>query len=362
MSDSQSNSRKSLSLEEFIALNDEIASLLKAGVPLNLGLSGFSNSVSGQLSRVSADLAKAVDRGESLGHALDAIQTETPVAYRAILEAGMESGRLSEAVESLADHARSLQSTRDQIKLATIYPTIVVAFAYGLFWFFAAYLAPRANLLTTQLTDRKTGWTLATDRAAELMSTLGLYPLILLFGFLVWIQIPHRFSSRIAVLNFRGLQLLPGIRQARRFWILSDFSEFAARLMQYDVPAPRALQLAAETTGNQQLIADAGRISADLNTGESLGTSIDSAKSIPSLMKWMLKVADRQSAMICTFRQLADHYRRKAIVRTERIQLIFPIAATIFIGGGITLLYSLAIFAPIAELLHQLGQETFSGN
>ena len=60
---------KQIALEDLIALNDEIASLVRAGVPLELGLSGFASSVSGRLRRLTDGLAERMKAGASLSAA-----------------------------------------------------------------------------------------------------------------------------------------------------------------------------------------------------------------------------------------------------------------------------------------------------
>ena len=92
--------------DQFIALNEEITSLLRAGIPLSLGLHGFSSSVSGRLRVYSRALADEIDRGKLLHDALAAVDQKMPTTYQAILAAGAESGQLADAVNQwLSTHA-----------------------------------------------------------------------------------------------------------------------------------------------------------------------------------------------------------------------------------------------------------------
>ena len=88
-----------VTLDDLIALNDEMLALVRAGVPLGQGLADVGHDVRGSLARVTATLATRVERGESLPQALAASGGLFPPLYRAIVEAGIKSGRLPAALE-----------------------------------------------------------------------------------------------------------------------------------------------------------------------------------------------------------------------------------------------------------------------
>lgn len=358
MTDPPAKTSLTLSVDEFIALNDEIASLLQAGVPLDVGLSGYATAVSGRLSQVSGQVAEAVSRGESLETAIDSTSVQMPAAYRAILQAGAESGRLSQAVESLADHARRLRETRRQLRLALIYPTIVIILAWCLFSMIVSFITPRSFALALQAADEKPDWVMTAEKISTVFNALGPFPPLILIGFLIWILLPIRTSSRQAMLDFRGIRWIPGVHKARKAWNLSAFHEFSANLLQHGVPEPRALQLAAETTSDRALMADVRTVAEALERGEPAAARIDEARSFPAFMKWMWKVGEQQSAVAPTFRQLSEHFGQQAENRIARLQLLFPVAVTVFVAGSVVALYALAIFTPIVQLMLDISLES----
>ena len=88
-----------ISIDELAALNDEIAALVRAGVPLDRGLLGAGTDLPGGLRRITTALGKRLSRGESLPEALEAESRSIPPLYRAVVEAGARSGRLAVALE-----------------------------------------------------------------------------------------------------------------------------------------------------------------------------------------------------------------------------------------------------------------------
>ena len=88
---------KSISLEDLVALNDEIAGLVRAGVPLEMGLAGWGRDLPGELGRTASQLGEAVARGESLSESIAAQGDRIPRVYSALVTAGLRSGRLPAA-------------------------------------------------------------------------------------------------------------------------------------------------------------------------------------------------------------------------------------------------------------------------
>ena len=77
-----------ITIDELAALNDEIAALVRAGVPLDRGLLQAGSELPGGLKRITQALGERLSRGETLTEALEAESQSTPPLYRAVVEAG----------------------------------------------------------------------------------------------------------------------------------------------------------------------------------------------------------------------------------------------------------------------------------
>lgn len=131
------------SLDDLILLNREIAALVKAGIPLELGLRGLSGSVGTRLGRLSERLSQRLASGQSLPQALSEEGPAVSPVYTAVMEAGLASGRLSEALDSLATSGQVIQETRRRVYLAMLYPLLCCLVGYGMFCLFLAVIAPQ---------------------------------------------------------------------------------------------------------------------------------------------------------------------------------------------------------------------------
>ncbi|HVW36015.1 MAG TPA: type II secretion system F family protein, partial [Pirellulales bacterium] len=137
---SQFNSK--VSLEDLAALNDEIAALVRAGVPLERGLLGLGADLPGALGRTITSLGERMSRGQTLADALAGEQPQIPRLYAAVVAAGVRSGRLAAALEELALTARQMIELRAMAGAALVYPLIVVSLAYVVWIGFVVWIAP----------------------------------------------------------------------------------------------------------------------------------------------------------------------------------------------------------------------------
>ena len=135
--------RGRVTLDQLIALNDEIVALTRAGVPLERGLLDLGSDLPGRLGRIATALGERMSRGESLPEALAACDGGVPRVYRAVVEAGLRPGRLSVALEGLAAYARGLRRGAAVDRAGLWYPADRADPGLRLFLFIATSLIPR---------------------------------------------------------------------------------------------------------------------------------------------------------------------------------------------------------------------------
>ncbi|MFV2067969.1 MAG: hypothetical protein ACC645_13430, partial [Pirellulales bacterium] len=78
------------------------------------------------------------------------------------------------------------------------------------------------------------------------------------------------------------------------------------------------------------------------------------AQQFPPLMRWALGATGKEIDRGRALRAAATVYRQSAQRRTRRLQVVAPAVACVAIGGTATLLYGLALFLPVVELLRAL--------
>ena len=149
---SNSSAGSTVTLEQLISLNDEMAALVRAGVPLEQGLLELSRDLPGRAGRIAEVLGRRMSAGESLPQILARESDQFPPIWRAVVEAGLRSGELSAALESMSTTARRMAEMRKLIGAALIYPLMVLALAYAVFVFQVTRLIPVMSRAYADLT------------------------------------------------------------------------------------------------------------------------------------------------------------------------------------------------------------------
>lgn len=360
-----------LSLDDLVALNDEIVALVRAGLPLEPGLTGARRDLRGRLGRVVDRLSTRLGSGESLPEALEAERDAIPPVYRAVVEAGLLSGRPASALEGLADYVRRYLETRRVLGLALMYPLVVLLLAYALFVGFVTFVAPRFVEAFESLRVPGRGGVALLARLGELAPYWApILPAIVAILIVGWWSSGR--SGAFAVgLGSVPMRLVPWFGGMLAEARTANFADLLAILLEGGVALPAALELAADATGDAATKRDARTLADAIRRGESPAEALEGARagaggskgalrSFPPLLRWLLAIGERRGAVAPALRHAADVYRRRAIQRAELIRTFLPTLLVLVVGIATVLIYALLLFVPFTSLLDGLTSASAS--
>ena len=124
-------------------------------------------------------------------------------------------------------------------------------------------------------------------------------------------------------------------------------------LVENQTPLPEAVVLAGEASGDPRTLQVARQMAATLQNGQT--KPIGGGPAFPPLVNWLLLAAGRDGALLPALKHAAMAYHRRARHQSDLLRLFLPIFLTIAIGGSVTALYALALFAPYAAMLRSLA-------
>lgn len=344
-----------LTLDHLVALNDEIAALVRTGLPLERGLREVGGDLSGRLGGVMKSLAERMGRGASLPEALGAEGDRLPRIYRAVVEAGLRAGRLSAALESLAGFVRAYLESRRVIGLALSYPLIVLTLAYGLFVLMLAQVVPQflrtfeAFRFPIPAGLHGLGWL-----GTKLAYWGPVLPILLAIAFASWIRSGTSAGFRPGR-SWPVLAWLPWTRSLLRHFEAANFADLLGMLVGHGVPYPEALLLASEATGNASVIRLGHSLAAAVERGDPPAAASGAERCLPPLLLSTLATGRQQVALADALQCLAAMYRKRAKHEAEKIRVFLPIVLLVVIGFSATLLFGLSVFVPFSTLLKDLS-------
>lgn len=352
-------SNTAITLDQLIALNDEMAALIRAGVPLEQGLKALGGDLPGRSGKLAEMLADRMNAGESLSQILSDQEQRFPPVWRAVVEAGLRSGHLAAAMESLSATSRRIADLRKIVAAGIVYPAIVVTLAYLLLLFLLTWLVPvalQANLELAGSLDPLLAalqWLGRTARWWAIPLPLAVALVCGAWwrrsGQALWTKGGARVSRPSR--RFRGI----GFRNALWMGRMATFSEVMALLVREQVPLGDAVVLAAEASGDPAIISAARQIADSLRRGDVFLKYDDLPPALPPLLGWLLSAGGRPDDLTDALSRSAAVYRTRASRAARAAAVYLPISLTVFVGGTATLLCALVTFLPIVRLYYHLA-------
>lgn len=334
--------------EQLAALCDEMAALVRAGLPLDTGLADGATELPRLTGRGLRLVADRLARGEPLEAAVTSIGGPLAPLLRTVVAAGQRAGRLPAALEQLADLAL-LQAELKRISVyAWIYPLVVLVAAALVMALFAVGVL---NPIREGFYELRASGTRGTSFLLGLAQWPAWFWPLAALVFAIAAAVVTRWLLRPA--RTRGADT--AWRPFGRLIVDAETAGFAGLLgllVEQRVPLADALRLSGESTQGET--GRAARALADsVERGEPLAKAA-SASRLPAALRFAL-VAANGPALANALAQVSETYRDRARWRANRLRTTLPVTLVLVVGGTATLACGLTLFYPWATLLRQLG-------
>lgn len=346
---------------EFQAFNTELAALLRAGLPLEPGLRALANTGRGSLASLSRRVSQQLHEGRSLVDALRSEDSPISATYAATIEAAMRAGELPLALEALGRFGRTGEDIRQRIRLAMLYPRIVMLAAYLLFGIFLSVSYPRFMRFAWEEYGAERSPLIEILDALSGTMTYWFWPAPIV-AWLLW----QGFTMAVSSVNGAGRFETVGVFElARRgFWLpgvarvyddleASQVAGLLSLMVRHSVPLPEALELVARSVTSSTLRRGLLEAAAGLRQGAALSAA-SLVRGLPRFLGETLFSEKTSARLADNLEQAATIYQRRALRHSEWIRVVFPTLVTFIVGGGIVLLYVLAIMLPIRAMYTQI--------
>jgi type II secretory pathway component PulF len=345
-----------LSADELIALNEEIASLARAGLPLDQGLAVLAREMgAGRLRSVTEQLAADLRSGLTLPEALKRQEGRVPGYYAALLSAGIRSGKLSAVLTTLTVHARAVADFRANIYSALLYPMIILVMGMGLIVFVGHFVMPTYVKIFEDFRMQLPYFT----QVLVFVSKNSLYTLVLPFCFLLVAFLTERWWLRSTKagrrLWTRIVYAMPGFGTVVRASQLTAFTELLSILIEQSVPLPEAMRLAGETSSDPYVSEGAKQMEKDLQQGMPFSAALKQHRWVPEFVLWMIGFGERQGNLAQALRQVAEMYRRQAEARATFLRTVLPPLLIILVAGSLAAVFIFGLLGPMINLLDGLS-------
>ena len=341
--------RSSVSMREFLVFNQELATLLRAGMPLVQSLELLKRRVTSPIFRtVLDDVHERVRGGTALSDAFSEHGSLFPSIYTASLVAGERSGNLDGVLRRFVEYTKVIATVRRKTISALVYPAILVTLALVLVGIIVLRVVPAfsdfyasfgANLpLVTRIIVGVSDFV----RGQFLLLIVGITAAVVMF--IAWIRQPGQKA------RFDRLLLgIPLIGEIASKFATSQMARTLATLLGGGLPLVNALDIAARSVGNQHIAKELEVVSARVREGVSFSSALEARRIFPEVAVKMAEVGESTGALQDMLNTVADFYDEEISTNMERFVTLVEPALLVIMGIVIAGLL-LALYMPLFQL------------
>jgi type IV pilus assembly protein PilC len=344
-----SGRRRRISRQEFIIFNQELATLLKAGMPLVQSLDILRQRVSNAGFKVVLDTVyDKVKAGTALSDAFAEHGDLFPGVYSASLLAGERSGNLESVIRRYVAYEKIVGTVRKRTISALIYPAILVVMMLGLITvivikvvpafadFYAGFDKP-LPVLTLMIVG------FSNFIIANLLVIVAALA-VAIAGVVAWAKSPGQ-RARLHQMLFQ----LPWAGEHLRRFSTAQLARTLSTLLGGGIPLVNALEISVRAIPNRYLAQELEQVRRQVQEGQSFSESLRVRGVFPDVAVKMVEVGESTGALQEMLNSLADFFDEEIETAVGRfITLIEPVL--LIVMGAVIAVVVLALYMPVFEL------------
>jgi len=318
--------RRKISERDIADMTRELATLLRAGMPVDRALGVLTTLAENpELETLLDDVRSEVKGGSSLANAVARHDKVFSRLYINLLRAGESGGALEIVLERLAEHLDRNYETRATIQSALIYPLVLVFVAFVSVFILLGYVVPQFTEMFESAGEALPLSTRITIAAGNFLQSWGwlLIVAVVLGGLMVKRQLSQDATA------YRWHNLALSLPLAGTIILKNEVSRFArtlATLLQNGIPILKALGIVKDTMSNRVLADGLDEVVSRMTEGQSLAEPLASKTRFPAFAVQMIRVGEESGDLPEILMQVAETYDRDTQVTIKRsLALLEPI-------------------------------------
>jgi type IV pilus assembly protein PilC len=336
---------------ELLLFNQQLASITKAGIPLERGLRELAADVSSRsMRKMITAIAGELEAGATIDEAIEKRQRNFPPLYSRILKAGIRTGRLSEMLTNLNRHLEMGVKTKRIVLEALSYPLVVLFFAVTIMIGIFIFIIPTfAEVLTDMGDGARLPW--LTQQMLHIANNI--IPIVTTFGAIVLfvVIIFILLSTNAAGRRFKELMLMkvPILGKLYHSSILARMSEAMALLVSSGCDMGECLRLSSGASGSEMLKLESAILAGQVEHGASLMEAGLIGKTLPKLFLYSMQLGAQRNELQDNLHSLGEMYAEQSRCLQAKLQTLLLPFMIIFIGlmVGTTIL---SMFLPMISI------------
>src|SRR5579863_8185892 len=316
---------------DFLILNQQFNTLIKAGLPILRALDLLADRASSpKLRPVITQIRDRVREGKSLSESVAEAGVFSKVYSTAIL-AGEKSGNLSGVLDYYIAYQKVSTGVRKKILATLMYPALLVIVSVVIVSYLVTAVIPKFALLYRDLHVDLPGPTqlliaLTVDYRYVFLGAAATFVLFIV-GIYFWSRTEDggvafdRLKVRVPVLGDTLLKFQ-----------VAQFSRTLATLLTGGTPLVAGLQTASDAISSKLIRSTVTQATQMVREGESLHSALASKGTLPELALDMIEVGESSGALAPMLTSVAEFYEEEVSIRLGALVAVIEPVILVFMG------------------------------
>jgi type IV pilus assembly protein PilC len=348
------NSLQRVKLKDLVVFSRQFATMIDAGLSVVKCLDILEKQCRNpRLQDVIAQVKHDVAGGTSLTEALQRHPRIFSGLYVNMIRSAEVGGILDTVLDRLATFLEKEQETRNKIKSAMTYPTVVFVFAVMMLFGLLFFVLPKFKGIFDSMG-------LKLPLSTKLMLNFSGYfqqywyiAVVLIAGLIVGIRIFSRTEHGRYALDAMKLRM-PVFGDLILKTAIARFARTFGTLISSGVPVLRALEIVGDTSGNRVVSESVSRARTSIKEGDRISAPLFTSRIFPVMVTQMIAVGEETGRLDQMLTKVANFYEEEVDATLKGLtSLIEPL---MIVGLGVIVGFiAVSVISPIYQLVGSLG-------
>jgi type IV pilus assembly protein PilC len=331
---------------EFLLFNQEMITLIKAGIPIIRALEIIiQNTRLGILREILGKAAGNIRNGMQISEAFSSAQIPFHKIFKASLMAGEKSGHLEQVLEKFNVYLGKIATLRRKTVSSLTYPVILLLFMISMVLVISIFVIPKFSAFFDNMDAQLPALTLFFIAITQYMKENIVAFVGVLVGAYVAVRLIERFQPRVIIIDQVQLKI-PMLGRIIHENAIAVFARTLAILIAGGIPVPEAAEIAVETFSNRFYYSQVREVPEKIRQGNLLSDVLADIAIIPRILVELIRVGETSGNLTAVLDESADYYERS--IDNKINALISLIEPVIIIALGMVIAVMLvSVYLPI---------------
>ena len=311
--------KRRVPMREFLIFNQELAALVRAGLPIIPSLELLiERREAGPFREALQDIRERVKGGEALSEAFEAQGDLVPPLYSASLASGETTGELAAVLARFIEYTKKVLAIQSKVISSMVYPAVLFVLSIALVTLMVFFIIPKFEVFLSGFNTELPLLTRIVVGSATFVTSQWKIIVVVLISLGVGMSTWGRTDA--GRLAFDQLKMrLPLVGSIIRFYAQTRFTRTLASLQAGGLPLVNSLELASRAAGNLVFEGALTEVAGKVREGQSLWESLDQTRLMTGISVQMIKVGESTGALVEMLENASEFTENEIDTRLTRL-------------------------------------------